>query len=78
MDATCFLQCDHRHLHTGLTFADRILLRNGSASQYRSSERDSEATSINPVKPARGCESKEQRLGSGPKGLGFAADFSEA
>jgi dihydrofolate reductase len=52
LDETCFLWCDHQHLHTGLTFADRILLRNGSVSQYRSPERDSEATLINPVKSA--------------------------
>jgi hypothetical protein len=52
LDETCFLWCDHQHLHTGLTFADRILLRNGSVNQYRSPERDSEATLINPVKSA--------------------------
>jgi hypothetical protein len=45
-----------------LTFADRILLRNGSVSQYRGPERDSEATLINPVKSALRLESGEVRL----------------
>lgn len=39
-------------LHTGRTFADRVLLRHGSVSQYRSPERESEAAPINPLKSA--------------------------